>query len=150
MNKKHNLSQWLIGDSMKKRVVSKLVIMALVICLCFLVMPVQAFDNRTTISFSDMDLIAHNDLLINQLNATTGAWELVATANTGTSYLIFEPGIYSIVVRPGTVSRFSNLGTLATDFLAWFETNWIVLAALLLFVVIFAAWSTGGKRGRRR
>ncbi len=96
------------------------------IALLLVAWPVSAMDNTTTISISDLNIVTGSNIEIYGLDIN-GTWSLLEVANTSSTGIIFQPGVYSIVMKPSEVSRFSDIGSLGSDFLTWSQTNFITL-----------------------
>jgi hypothetical protein len=88
--------------------------------------PVAAMDNTTTISISDLNIVTGSNIEIYGLDAN-GTWSLLQIANTSSTGIVFQPGVYSVVMKPSEVSRFSDIGSLGSDFLTWSQTHFITL-----------------------
>jgi hypothetical protein len=119
---------------MKKMRFEHLELVLLLIILFVAIIPASA-DNTTTISFSDLNLVTHSDVEIYGADAN-GTWSLLSVQNTTSTGLVFQPGVYSIVIRPSEQARFSSLSTFVTDFASWFETNALFLFAFGAFLAV--------------
>jgi hypothetical protein len=107
----------------------------IILLLLFALVATPVLAANTTILFNDLDLITHKDLEIYGLNDTSGKYELLGTYNS-TSQLDFEPGTYTIVLRPSAIARFSNPVTWWSDFSSFFETNFNFIVAFFFFLAV--------------
>jgi hypothetical protein len=111
--------------------------------------PVAAMDNTTTVSISNLNIITGSDIEIYGLDVN-GTWSLLQVANTSTTGIVFQPGVYSMVFKPSAVARFSNLATLLPDMVSFFETYWVQFIFIAAFLIVVSVAFGGRSGGRRR
>lgn len=107
---------------MKKGIIVILGLLALTV---LNIAPVSGMENSTTLSFSDLNLMAHSDVQIYNGSTLIGTW------NTTSNGITLDPGAYLIVLKPNAVSRLSNPGLMFLDTVAFIETYWLQLFLIL-------------------
>ena len=121
-----------------------LALIALVSVLMLLAIPASA-DNTTTISFRNMDPIAHENVQIFDYNAS-----LLGTWNTTTSGIVLQPGAYIIQIQPTSQSILSDPTAFVQYLFSWAQANAAPILFILLCIGLLAGLSKSPSGRSRR
>jgi hypothetical protein len=120
---------------MKKEFIALFVLMVLI-----LAAPVMAEDNLTHISFSDLNLITHQDIQVFGYNTTSNTWDLKGVFNTTSTGLQFEPGQYNLVIKPSAPARLFDPVLAFEDFAGFVQNNLTILIVICFLLGGIAWW----------